>query len=945
MVLETGAVFVVLLERGPPNVGNDVDGSRSCHATSDAGNVISGDNTDTDGFGESDILRGARNVSGSTREASEYARLGADRAEDAEFAPFWLDVGRGGSGNGGGGIGVRVVPPVHDSWGSLRVPGRDGEAERLRVSVVSRAWGNRCTVKILRAVARPENGGGDTGTYARDRGGGRQQALRTETVRQVTLPADHPSPEQHALAAVDGTWVVLASPPAGGAPARVSIAPLGPSERPAPSSVRLFPLPSGEKVICVALFPVAADVNPAEQSEDDAIRGSWGLVWSDAGVYRVDLGGQGKAKPAHAATGSIPVPKQPPSPIPSVLPLQKPLPKKTTRPAEWKPGNSTVSIAIRRPAPAAVRRAREFHSAGQLAEAAQAAMEALDGPPASSWGGAKASQGGDETGGGVTTRMVREDLANSLLEWLVTLHVRRSPGLMPMPLEEQPFSSRPATTGRSGNNSTRASISSGSRARSNSLSQASVPSRGAASVRGSRPGAKEALPTRSSKITSTRRADTANASRSPLTSSAPTGARSRLEQFILSSRDFDPIRAATLLHAHGEADLAVLAGTTRGGIVIQGVLRVLADSLSPPRLGPLSVGSLCAEGAAAEAVQAGGGTLFAAVDPRLQVRLLMSDRRILFGDMGKKAIMEKDWWASTQHESEAAAAAGVVADSLTGSAGDIRCRLTPTLPMLPDEDLSRLAWQLTHWCSEDARTAAEAAVGAGEDTSNSSLSKAMIQPELSPSTIREAIEVVFDVLIELSGREPPPGPEHRRAWLVAGCIGCSSRRRKANFLEGADGGGGSDVSVTSPASWALGDDIFSSGAVDVHDKGNLQGARSQWPLVVAALLGSIEDEGLGDSEGTQGDSDDTSAAVVNQAGGLPAAARRAVLSSLPLLREWQDPVRLLLKAKGAGCWAAVARALALSGRPREAASAKLHGVVYLLQVRKLHVMLVALVVY
>ncbi|CAN0488949.1 unnamed protein product, partial [Discosporangium mesarthrocarpum] len=90
----------------------------------------------------------------------------------------------------------------------------------------------------------------------------------------------------------------------------------------------------------------------------------------------------------------------------------------------------------RRPPPEAVRQARQLHAAGRVWEAAQVAMEALDGTPGPGGlgtGGANAATGpprvedpggaggGGGGGGGTTTRMMREDLANSLLGWLVSL--------------------------------------------------------------------------------------------------------------------------------------------------------------------------------------------------------------------------------------------------------------------------------------------------------------------------------------------------------------------------------------------------------------------------------------------------------------------------------------------------------------------------------------------
>lgn len=920
VVLETGAVFLVLLERGRPGDTSDTKGenprdrSSSSRAGSDNGGIVSVDDTDIDGFGESDIVRSHRD---GARPASEYARLSADSAEDAEFAPAWVDVGRGGSGGGGGATGVRAIPTLHDSSGSVC----SDEAARLHMSVVSRAWGNKCSVRILRTVARPEMGSG------------RQQALRTETVRQVTLPADHNSPEQHALSAVDGNWVVLASPPAGGAPSRITVAPLGTGERPTPSSVRLFPLPSEENVLGVALFPVRIDAVSAQHVEDNGSSGTWGLVWSDAGVYRVELGEKSKARSVRSETSSSS--KVPPS-IPSPQPQPKPQPETSNRNADHKSEGSTTSIAVRRPTPAAVRRARELHSAGHLAEAARAAMEALDGPRASSSGSARASQGGEETGGGVTTRMVREDLANSLLEWLITLHVRRSfDHTLKVPGDQSVSSRQTAGMPRSKSScSSIVDVGTGgvTMATSSSSSQVSVNPEGATQAQVSSKHRKQessAARTPHKKAPASSSAGTAHSSTPPSAiPSVPARSTSRLEQFVVSSRDFDPILAARLLHAHGEADLAVVAGTIRGGIAIQGVLRVLADFLPPPRLGSLAVEALCASGTAAQAVHAGGGTLLAALDPRLQVRVLMSDRRILFGETEK--VLGKETMSTPAEQEPTAPTQSEVARPLVGKPGDIRSHLTPALPALLNEELARLACRLLHWCMDDACTE-------GVEDTPTPVPTSMYQSSAAPpAATHEAIEVVLDVLVELSGREPPPGREHRCAWLRAGCMGCSARRMNSATADpDPEGGSRNSSGVTREefaASCAFRDDVVPVTS-DSHVSQSSQAEQPlpQWSRVLSLLHVMVREEGLGGSA----DGNDATAAGRNQIGGLPTAARRVILRCLRLLRGWHDPVRLLLKAKGAGCWAAVALALTLSGHPQDAASAKLHGIVCMLQVREL----------
>ncbi|CAM9624725.1 unnamed protein product, partial [Choristocarpus tenellus] len=126
VVLDQGAVFIILLERGVATVDKGSDG-----AAGGDGVVVNG------GGGPDEGRKGMVET--------EYVRLRADCSGDLDFAPAWLDVGRGGGGSGGE-FGVRVVS---------QAPGGDGGGgEGLHISVVSRAWGNKCTVKVLRLEAR-----------------------------------------------------------------------------------------------------------------------------------------------------------------------------------------------------------------------------------------------------------------------------------------------------------------------------------------------------------------------------------------------------------------------------------------------------------------------------------------------------------------------------------------------------------------------------------------------------------------------------------------------------------------------------------------------------------------------------------------------------------------------------------------------------------------------
>lgn len=402
-------------------------------------------------------------------------------------------------------------------------------------------------------------------------------------------------------------------------------------------------------------------------------------------------------------------------------------------------------------------------------------------------------------------------------------------------------------------------------------------------------------------------------------SSAPqqSASLSQLERYLLTSRDYDPVLAATLLHEHGEDDLAVVAGSARGETgggavaVLPKVLRVLAESAWPPRLGPRAVEAVCADetGAAAarEMIHAGGGTLFAALEPCLQLRVLLSDRSIVFGGAGARESLARE-------EEERAAVAAAAVEEVTavaarpvaaGAVAGVFTHLGPIVSALSAEELNRLISRLAQWCKDDpgvvlpAVAAAAAAAGRdpGEETEGVSAATAEVSVHgddiTSPSPAAlEAVEVLVQALCELGGRTPPPGERHRRAWSHAGCIidddTPASQER---------GGGGGGALAPPPVDFAK---------------------------LTASLCGVISGEGTAAfSHGEDDDGDD--------AGGLPTAARRHLLRLLPVVRGWHDPVGALLRLKEAGCWAAVALQLELSGNGREAASATLHGVVALLQ--------------
>eukprot|EP00903_Cladosiphon_okamuranus_P018230 g16769.t1 len=901
-VLETGAVFVVLLERSSAGAsgGGATGGSEGEGEGEGEAKDLDNTNKKRDGVGNSTTSGGGE----SQGSPGEYIRLGTDRSDRPEFAPVWLDVGRGGGGGGGGGMGVRAMPQLHH-------PGRGGNASsgRLRMSIVSRTWGNKCAVKILGVAGTPGAAAGSSGDkekepqhgWGRDwgniaGGSGRQQALRTDTVSQFTLPVDHPVPEQHGLAAVDGSYAVLASPPAGGAPSCVTVAPLGGPERPANHPVYVFPLPAGEHVCGVALLP-CGDGESSSADGDGKATGfavapglSWGLVWSECCVYRVDLGVNvgGAAAPKAAADTAGPV---------SATPKAR-LPSKTSRQSLAK---ASGSIALRRPPAAAVRRAYELRAAGELSEATNVAIEALDGVHSSS---ATPSRG---AGGEATTRMVREELANSLLEWLVTLHVRQA-STTNLRLATTVGSSKgdrgsvAGTAGSAGASTSRTSTPESGKGKARRSSTDS-PAGGLHGRSSARRGGRLSLPSRvapktgpkgreSAPATPTKTQNDAASSPAAAVAAAAATSSSQLERYLLSSRDYDPVLAAKILHEHGEADLAIVAGTAReenaavapapapaaggaggggGGAatVLSRVLRVLTEAAWPPRLGPRAVEALCGDqtGAAArEVVHTSGGTLFAALEPSLQLRVLLSHKSVLFGraEAGGPAAGGDEREMAVVEEAAVAVEAGA-----SGTVPGVRRLLGPIVPALSTEELNVLVSRLAEWCKEDA------AAGRREGEQEG----AAVADQQPPSTAAlEALEVLLQALCDLGRRPPPPGEHHRRAWSHAGCViddELTSEKRRA------------------------------SGAPPL-----------EWAQLTASLCDvvSYDESGLR-SNGNGG-----------YVGGLPTAARRQLRRVLPVVWGWHDPVGVLLRLTEAGCWAAVALQLEMSGNRRDAASATLHGV-------------------
>ncbi|CAM9365604.1 unnamed protein product [Scytosiphon promiscuus] len=769
-VLETGAVFVVLLERENPD---DEAGSGTRDKSGKSGKRSGGDR----GTAEEDSVR-----------------LRADWKDQPGFAPLGTTPAAGGG---------------------------DFPSDRLRMSIVSRAWGNKCAVKILRGTEKQHQQGWglDWGTGST----GKQQALRTETVRQLTLPVDHHAPEQHALAVVDGSW----------APASGSGADQG---------------------------GASGTTKDVEASAPSAPGASWGLVWSESCVYRVDLGGD-------ADRGVAPRRKES---APSTLRSQAPARRQKSV------AGTAGSLALRRPSAASVRRARELHAAGRIAEATRVAMQALDGSEALSMPPPPGA------GGGATTRMVREELANSLLEWLVRLHVQQtSAGHLSTAGDAQVVG---RGVGKADGEARARGLSRGSR---EGLAQGRRPSK----------------PTRSSA-----RRGSKNRVVMP---STPSASLSELERYLLSSRDYDPVLAATLLHSHGEADLAVVAGTAREGggrggaaAALPRVLRVLAESAWVPRLGPRGVEALCGDdtgGATRAAILAGGGTLLAALEPRLRLRLLLSDRSIMFG-----GVEAADSGVGGEAQASEAAGGGTADRAVRGAIAGVRTHLSPIVSQLPVEDLDWLVSRLAQWCSEDTvppaeahrveeadGTAVVAAAAAERVTGDCGGGGAEDCP--SEATL-EALEVLLQALCELSGRRPPAGEHHRSAWSHAGCI------VDADAFESREGVGPTPSPLPHP--------------------------RLEWGRVASLLRSLGADHGAAPAD-VGGVDDD--ACSQKGAGGIPTAARRRLLHVLPIARGWHDSVGGLVRAREAGCWAAVALQLELAGNGREAASATLHGVVSFLQ--------------
>lgn len=920
VVLETGAVFTVLLERGRPGVGGAGEGD-----------TVETELGDKDSAGADGEVVGPPGDGSGGGARLEYARLGVETRENPEFAPSWVDVGRGASGGGGGGQGVRVMP-AHRPVGR-RVSGGAGKAAEpgvgLQVSIVSRTWGNKCSVKMLGVAASNEGHGMDWMGHGwdRERGHGRPQALRMEVARQVTLPVDHPNPEAQSMAVVSSGWAVLASHAAGSIPARVTVASLEDSERQAPSSVRFFPLPPGERVGGVGLLsmdhatgslvvPTPRFPDPQESLGVAARATTWGLVWSDAGIYWIDFGEAGSRIPQAAPDPGTTVLPPPPRPAPPTPPPLPPLPPARSLGSSAPQGKSAGLVTVRRPPATAVRRARELYSLGYLSEAVKVGVAALDGGGApgvsSSAGGG--GLGAEEGGGGVTTRMVREDLANSLLEWLIALRLRGSDDVSPA-LQADSSASAPAASGSSPAPGTHG-------ARGGTGGQEGFPPE-----RRPRPAPGSTPQTRSS---TRREGRQAASSRPPKRDGGGKGgeagspppdppapeARSRLEHFLLTSLDYDPILAATLLHARGQADLAVVASAARGGAAIPGTIRVLAESSWPPRLGLRAVECLCRAGAAAELISAGGGTLFAALEPALRVRVLMSDHRILFRGSEGAAAGSGD--STAARESSASEGIGDEAGPSPDPGGLARRRVAPFFPALSVGEIAEVCARLARWCSAEllGAGASEEALSGGGETGGEGEGPSASPPSGPPPAARQAIEILLDALLELSARNPPPGLGHKYAWLEAGCVAETS-------CEEGVAAAGQKASV--------GAGYGSGGAKNPCTHEGPGSERMSWPKTAAALAGILEAHELSGDTRREGEAGAGGACEVE--GGLPTAARRALLSALPLLHACYDPVVVMLKAVRAGCWAAVAMQLELLGRRRDAVSAKLHGVVSVLKVR------------
>ncbi|CAM9302861.1 unnamed protein product [Ectocarpus sp. 12 AP-2014] len=523
--------------------------------------------------------------------------------------------------------------------------------------------------------------------------------------------------------------------------------------------------------------------------------------------------------------------------------------------------------------------------------------------------------------------MVREELANTLLEWLVVLHVRQASsaaGSRLTPADHAP--KRGGAEEEAGGVPGSGADVTGSSARApeneKSKTKRSTVAAGPRGVRSAvrrdpkvgrpsfaRPASKKHEEA-ASKTTSSGTADDDSPAAAAAALAQPSA--KQLESYLLASRDYDPVLAATLLHEHGEGDLAVMAGIARGvGVGVGGaealpkVLRVLAESAWPPRLGPRAVNTLCGDetGAAArETIQAGGGSLFAALEPGLKLRLLLSSRGTLLGDGGEGAA------AVGEEEPEAVAGAGGAARPRAGEAAIARVRshLGPIIPALSAEELDALVSKLANWCKEGVVAAvppSDPAPGrpsetAAADADCESSSCILPHPPSSPATA-EALEVLVQALCELSGRSPPPGEGNRRAWLRAGCVTAGSP----------------------PA------------AVAVLGEPRPR-RRLEWARATSSLCDILADESVGLTGGGGcgggGGGGEGPGGVGTEEGGLPTKARRRLLRVLPIVRGWHDAVVALMRLRGAGCWAAVALQLELSGNDREAASATLHGVVSLL---------------
>lgn len=309
--------------------------------------------------------------------------------------------------------------------------------------------------------------------------------------------------------------------------------------------------------------------------------------------------------------------------------------------------------------------------------------------------------------------------------------------------------------------------------------------------------------------------------------------------------------------------------------VLPKVLCVLAESAWPPRLGPRAVDALCRDetGAAArDAVHASGRTLFAALEPGLQLQVLLSHKSVMFGRVEAGG-------SGAGREERGISAVGEAAVPVEAGAGEavagIRRHLGPIVPALSAEELNLLVSRLAQWCKEDV-TDRRSADGGREE--------AAAADRATPSVAGlEALEVLVRALCELGRRPPPAGERHGRAWSHAGCI------------------------IDEPAS---------------HERRVPGAPPLEWAQLTAALCDILSGEGAAPGSDENG----------GDAGGLPTVARRRLLCVLPLVWGWHDPVGVLLRLREAGCWAAVALQLELSGNEREAASATLHGVVAHLQV-------------